>query len=410
MRLRLVFAALALVFFFLPIGLRAVGVTARPFENRPLATFPKPSQGWSALDQGTQFLVDRLPLREQAVRANAWASERIFKAPPVNSQTARKGALPFEQGVADPSADQPAGTAEPAQGQPGVTVLPGKDGWLHLEDELGRACNPFIAWPEAMRRWQRMTEIIRASGRRVVLVVAPDKSTLYPETLPDSYAERDCAPKGHDAAWAAIEGASDPAVLGLRKPLRDARTATRDPLYFRKDTHWNTAGATIGVRALLAHLGGPTLPDREIVRATTTYTGDLTNLSGAPEEDTSAAWSIRRPGLPAAVDSEQRWEPGGLGRRLRRGPGGPPMLEGRTLFVSDSFGVAMQDALSAYTRSLSVLLWYGGQAPAATIAAIEQADTVILETAERDLNFKASDGGIVTPAFLDELQRALRAR
>lgn len=408
MRPRYIVAALALAFFFVPVGLRVVGVTAKPFENRPLATFPKASQGWKALDQGTQFLVDRLPLREQAVRANTWASEHVFKTPPENAQTAAKGALPFEKPAQKAAANrQGPGQAVPAQGQPGITILVGKDGWLYLEEELKRTCTLFASWDVVLQRWQQMTRIIRASGRRVVLLIPPDKSTIYPEHLPDSYAERDCAPDGRKKAWAAIEGASDPAVLGLRQTLLRAKTTFGGTLYLHKDTHWNTAGGTLGVRALMEKLGGPPVRDQEIVKTTVPYTGDLTNLMGAPQQDRTPAWTIQRPGLGPPAQSTATWADGGTGPRLRHPAGGPPMLEGRTVFIDDSFGIGMQDALSAYTRDLSILLWYGGQPPSATIDAIKHADTVILETAERDLNYKASDPGIVTPTFLADLARAL---
>lgn len=412
MRPRVAIAVLALAFFFLPVALRVGGVTARPFENRPFVAFPKASQGWSGLDQAVRFLVERLPLREQAVRADAWASVHVFKTPADNGQSvARKGALPFERPAQAATARQlQQGQAIPAQGQPGSTVLVGRDGWLYLEDELARACNLFIAWPAAMRRWERLTSIIRASGRRVVLVVAPDKSTIYPEHLPGSFPERDCAPPGRRATWRAVEGARDPAVLGLRRTLSDAKHGGEGELYYPKDTHWNTAGAVLGVQAVLARLGGPPLRPEEVVKRRKWYTGDLTNLIGASQQARAPWWIVRRPGVPPVTKSRQTWPGHGTGRLLQRGSGGPPELGGRTLFLSDSFGRAMRDPLSAYTRSLSIMLWYGGEQPSAIVDAIKGSDTVILETAERDLNFKASDGGFLSLRFLATVARALGVR
>ncbi len=66
----LAFALLAIAFFAAPVALRAVGVHANAFENRRLAEAPKLSQGWEVFQQATRFLTDRMPLREQAVRAN----------------------------------------------------------------------------------------------------------------------------------------------------------------------------------------------------------------------------------------------------------------------------------------------------------------------------------------------------
>ena len=74
--------ALALLFFLGPLGLRAVGVTARPFENRPMAPPPSLHAGWDVFDQTTRFFTDRMPLREQAVRAQTWAARNVLVVPP----------------------------------------------------------------------------------------------------------------------------------------------------------------------------------------------------------------------------------------------------------------------------------------------------------------------------------------
>jgi alginate O-acetyltransferase complex protein AlgJ len=377
MSARTVVTTIALLFFFAPIGLRVVGVTAQPFENRRLASFPELSQGWDALDQGTRFFVDRMPLREQAVRADSWISSNVFGTEPAAGRaTARDAAgLPFKA----PAAKQPAPAAPP----PGDKALAGKRGWLYLDGELVRTCQLFIDWRQALARWQRMAAIIRASGRRVLVVFPPDKSTIHPEHLPDSFTQRDCLAPGKRAAWQAIEGARDPAIVGLRRTMLATKRQPPDEAYYRKDTHWNTKGGTLAVQEMLRQLGGTVRMRRdEIVEGRAEYHGDLSTLNGTPESDTAPAWSIRR----------------------RRGA---PRLPGRTLFVYDSYGTAMQDALSPYARSLTLLGWYNTPA-ADIIAAIRRADTVLLETVEREVNYRASDLGLLTPAFLTQLQRALR--
>lgn len=378
MNARTVIAAIALLFFFLPLGVRAVGITAQPFENRPLAKAPELSQGWDALDQGARFFVDRLPLREQAVRADAWLSTNVFDTRPTAGRATARGAggLPFTP--SQPAEEKPQAAAPP----PGDKALVGKQGWLFLDGELVRTCNLFVAWPEAVKRWERMASIIRRSGRRVLVVFPPDKSTIHSEHLPGTFVQRDCLRPGKRAAWQAIETARDPAILGLRRTMLAAKRQPPDEAYYRKDTHWNTKGGTIAVGAILERLGGPVRmrPD-EIVKARADYNGDLSTLNGTPETDRAPAWSIRR--RPAA-----------------------PQRPGRTLFVYDSYGTAMQDALTPYFRALTPLQWYN-TAPAAIIAAIKAADTVVLETVEREVNYRASDLGLLTQAFFGDLQRAL---
>jgi hypothetical protein len=425
-RVRLLIALVALGFFWAPVGLRMVGVTARPFENRRLATFPKPSQGWEALDQSTRFLVDRLPLREQAVQANTWISDTVFDTAPDYAREDEEDApLPFAQDdepaerQPDPAAPgEPAagedGAGQEAAGQPSVGVLEGRSGWLFMQDEGIRACGLFIKWPQAMRRWERLLSIIRRSGRRVGLVVSPDKTTMYPEYLPKTYVEEDCAPAGHRRAWAAIERARDPGIVGLRRDLEAAKHASPNALYMRKDTHWNTMAATIAVRETLERLSGRVgVRPEEIDKGRRRYTGDLTNLVGEPETDSTVDWVIRRPGLARAAAARQKLPGGETGKLLQRPAGGPPVLPGRTLFLYDSFGERMLGSLTPYARTLSLVQWYGAQGgltPPSLIDAIGRSRTVILQTVERDLNFKASDDGFLTPAFLDQLERELPPR
>ena len=374
---RHVVAVLAIAFFFAPLALRAVGVTARAFENRPMATFPKLSQGWDALDQGKRFLIDRLPLREQAVRADAWISRDVFDTDPAAGRAGASGPAGVPA-TPEPEPD-PAAAAAPAGDKP----VAGKAGWLFLEGEFVRACAPFIAWPKAMLRWERLASVIRRSGRRVVLVFPPDKSAIHPEYLPASFAQRACVEPGHDAAWAAIEGATDPAVLGLRRAMLAAKRPGTSGPYYRKDTHWNTMGGTIAVRELLERLGaaGVRMRDDEIVKGREEYGGDLATLSGAPQTDSAPKWTIRR-------------------------RAGAPRLPGRTLFLHDSYGTAMQDALVNYLADPVVVQWYNSS-PEAIIAAIRGADTVVLQTVEREVNYRASDLGLLTPSFFAQLRRAL---
>jgi alginate O-acetyltransferase complex protein AlgJ len=375
---RTVIATIALLFFFAPVGLRVVGVTARPFENRPLATPPKVAQGWDALKQGRNFLVDRMPLREQAVRADAWISQHVFDTAPGagRANAGGGGALPFK-------APPP---AKPAQPAPAVAVdraIAGRQGWLYLEGELSRACYPISPLGQTIARWERFGEIIRQSGRRVVIAMPPDKSTIYPEYLPAVHPLRACAIAGHRAIWQAIDGASDPSILGLRALMTSTKRPPPDESYYRKDTHWNTKGGVLALQAVLDRIGGGVrLRPDEIVRGRARYTGDLTNISGAPESDTSPDWTIRR-------------------------RASAPTIHRRVLFVHDSYGSAMLDGLQAYAPGLTQLEWVAVTNPQ-LIAAIRSADIVILETVERELTFRASDDGLLTPAFRRALQRGLR--
>ena len=376
--MRRLVTVLAIAFFCTPIGLRAVGVTAHPFENRRLADRPRLSQGFDVFEQTRKFVTDRLPLREQAVHANTWISLHIFHTSPTYGR-AQSGA-PATAGVPPaPAAPTPA----PAAPQP-AGAIEGRDGWLYLTGELQRACQVFIPWKKAMARWRRLLDIVQASGRRVLLEIPPDKSTIYPRYLPANYPANDCLPAGRKAAWSAIDGTGDARILGLRRLMLAEATRRPELLYKRKDTHWNTEAAALSVGAILKRLSPHVrMKASEIQRGTEHYTGDLSNIIGAPQADTTPQWTITRPATA-------------------------PKLAGRITMIYDSFGIAQLDALKPYTNELTAVLWVGTPQQQ-LIDAIAQADTVIFETVEREVDFRASDAGYVNPKLFGPLERRLRA-
>jgi hypothetical protein len=376
---------LAIAFFATPLALRAVGVTARPFENRALAGAPRLSQGWNAFDQASRFFVDRMPLREQAVRANTWLSRHIFDTTPRYGQgafaAAAQSGLPFGQplapraGVPRPAANQPA----PA----GNHALVGRDGWLYLQGELDRACYQFIPYAAALSRWEQVVAAVRASGRRAVLIVVPDKSSVYPEHLPQSFGQKQCAETNRRILWGLVDQAAPRGVVGLRPALLAAKRSAGDGLFRRKDSHWSTLGSLALVSAALEHVGrGVRLRPSEISDpGPGTYTGDLTTLVGAAEQDRTQRRDIRR--APGA----------------RRVPG-------RTLFVYDSYGQIALSQLAPFFANLRLVDW--SQTGAAGVAdEVTRADTVIFETVEREFDYRASDPGEAGPSLLAALRRRL---
>lgn len=369
--IRPVFAILAVVFFATPIAARMLGITAESFENRPFAEAPKLSQGWDAFGQTTRFLTDRMPLRAQAVRANTRIWTDVFETTPRYGPAtglAQDGTLSLTGAPKEAEATTPAAADTAAQ------VLRGRDGWLFLQGEMDRSCAPYMPFEEAIERWRALIETIRAQGARALLVIPPDKGTIYPEHLAD-FPVKDCAAKGKREQWRMIERAERGRdVIGLRDDLMRMKPDAGDDLYARKDSHWSTVGSLSLVRAVLERLDGARLLRSEIIDpGPTEYTGDLTNLLGAPEADMQAQ------------------------RGIERKPGAP-RIPGRTLMIGDSYSQGPVPQLTHYFDDFRVLLW---ETPPAELArAIRNADTVVVETVEREVAFRA---GEVVPALQREL-------
>lgn len=362
MRARHFVAILALVFFALPIGARVAGLKAKPFENHPLAEQPSLSQGWDAFPQTTRFFTDRMPLRQQAVTANKRISESVFGTTPSYGTSTVAGTAP-------PKSQRPQGALS--------RVTEGKNGWLYLTQSMNNACDEKRRYPidDAIATWLRMARILRSKGKKVVLVVPPDKDTIYPEFLPDSFGARDCLPHDRNALWRKLDAATRPGFIPMRDTMSRARRTHRDLIYLRKDAHWSDIGASYMVRSVLGRVGGEVrMLDSELQYSHEDYVGDLTVLENDTTKDTRPTITIQR--APGAA-----------------------RVPGTTVLLGDSFGTRALDLLKPYFARLETVQW-DGAADIVRLDAIQRADTVILETVERYFTARTGEVRRVTRQVL----------
>ena len=376
--MKALFAIAAVVFFATPVAARVVGVKAEPFENRGLAEAPSLDDGWNVFDRATRFLTDRMPLREEAVRANTRISQDLFDTTPRYGEGDGRG-LPFAGS---------GGRGPEVRNFDGFRVATGRDGWLYLADEPDRACTPPFPRDAAVRRWRQLSAIVRGSGRRAAVVVAPDKYTVHPEHLPLDEAKRRCARRGGAALWKLIESVPrDENLIGLREPLLRLKRSRGEPVYLRTDSHWTPRGAFEMVSGVLDRLGRGVRPARgELVDlGSQDVPGDLNGLVGDP-----------------TPERRRRLE-------VRRRPGAPK-VPGRTVFVLDSFGEKVTEMLPPYFETVELVYWNRERrtSRAQLAAAVERADTVVFEAVEREFAMRAGNREQVNAAFLQRLRELPR--
>jgi hypothetical protein len=148
---------------------------------------------------------------------------------------------------------------------PSHDVTIGKDGWLFLgsikkgysayddpigdyrnvnlysEDELEKLTEHMIA----LKSW------LHQRGIEYLLVIAPNKHSIYGEYLPD-YISRVGPRSATDQLVAYLESHSSIDVVDLRLALMAAKNDRQ--LYFKRDTHWNSYGANIAQFQILAEV------------------------------------------------------------------------------------------------------------------------------------------------------------
>jgi hypothetical protein len=129
-------------------------------------------------------------------------------------------------------------------------VAIGKNGWLYLSKENSEASEidyyrslvPFT--PEELELWrlnlERRRDYLSHRGIHYLFVIAPNKSTIYPEFLPASIRPVD-RPSRLDQLVNYLKKHSDFSILDLRAAMFAAKKERR--VYSKTDSHWNRYGA-----------------------------------------------------------------------------------------------------------------------------------------------------------------------
>ncbi len=163
-----------------------------------------------------------------------------------------------------------------------VTI--GKAGWLYYTGAVRDFRSPKSLSTKRLSEIQRILEERRnwlaSQGIKYLFLVAPNKTTIYPEHLPD-YVHRRSQESKLDQLQNHLEKNSDLPVLDLRPALR--KTKITKQIYHRTDTHWNDEGALTAYRLIMAALTAitPTLsPVMKEFHSKTNFdqSGDLAHL------------------------------------------------------------------------------------------------------------------------------------
>ena len=225
-----------------------------------------------------------------------------------------------------------------------ASVIAGRDGWLYFDETVPDYTGEGRLSQEAVARiagnLERLAQSLERRGARLYVAIVPNKSTIYPQYMPERYAMRRDegnipllreACEGLPLTW-----------IDLVTPLREA--AQGDTLvYLRTDTHWNALGAAICAEQVLSAMGREAGGYR-VLGEEDLSNGDLARMLGAPHDLVERVPRIETDApLPEADFSQIHFTQPGEG-------------EGRLVVYRDSFGTAIGPWLArAYGES--ELLW-----------------------------------------------------
>jgi len=390
----------AAVFFCVPILGYTVGVRPAAVENHQPRSFPSPLDGWGFLTGLSPWATDNLPFRDLAIQAEDDISRSVFGEPPSYGDAPRTGPIPS---TGDSSGDSPSGGENvPSAGFP--TVVEGKDGWLFYGYDLRGKCRPNRPLDQTIANVQRLRTAVERSGRRFVLVVAPDKSTMVPEKLPDSYAGKACAAGPRQEFWQRAN--AELRVVDLRQALEREVTRRNGPLYFPQDTHWNFAGGLTMTREVAERLRpGVTSTWSSTLGPQWESEADLPKMIGRTGVNRAIRYSL----APDGGTDRTNFGATDFGRTLYFDtPPASGTVDTSVTMFADSFAQFATPYLAAtFTRISVTHLTTLADNPRGVANSLRFGETVVIEVVER--NLAAGNGPVSDPAVIDVLVEAIAA-
>ena len=230
------------------------------YENRQMAEHPTlTAENYETFpDEYTSYFNDHLPFRNQLISLNSAIDYYCFKRSSSSYVVIGKNDYLFYSRTDDGNA---------IAGYQGTN--------LYSKKKLKSIAKRCIA----------MRDTLAEQGREFVLLILPNKERVYSEYMPERYG----APADMYAARQLYDYLKENTDLRVVYPYEELMKAKEElpvNIYRKTDTHWNSVGAYVGARALLAELGieMPALTDEGMQIVTgDPSSGDLAsmlNLSG----------------------------------------------------------------------------------------------------------------------------------
>lgn len=276
---------------------------------------------------------------------------------------------------------------------PTPSVILGRSGWLFFAGDEAlasyRAVQPFTE--AELAAWQHRIETRRdwlaERGIHYLVVIAPNKETIYPEFMP-GHLNRVRPVTRLDQLVTYLRSHSSVAIVDPRDVLRAAKA--EGIVYLRTDTHWNDVGAWLLHREILMGLRQwypqlePTPAAAFVPNIRTGWSGDLATMLGLDGRLSEDKLELAPRNGRAARGADPGPRPEDPQRNLSAAERGTASLP-RAVMFHDSFGLSLQPFVA---ESFSRIVFSSGPTNwrrnfDAALVERERPAVVIQEIAER---------------------------
>lgn len=131
------------------------------------------------------------------------------------------------------------------EARPGALV--GTGGWLYTEEEFD-AVDPAASVARTLTFAREAQRRLAARGVRLVVMLVPAKARIHPEHLGGTR-----WPERLTGVYASLSDGLERSGIDVVDVARAMRTS-REPMFYRTDTHWSSAGAALAARAAAERL------------------------------------------------------------------------------------------------------------------------------------------------------------
>lgn len=219
-KLYILYIVLVMAILLVPFAGMSFWATNTTTENRELTKLPsfskKGSPNIEYLEEMGGYFEDHLAFRLQMLTANACIWGKLAKSS---------------------TTDQ---------------VVVGKDDWLYfggtVDDYTGRNLLSDRELYDIVHNLVLLRNHVEQSGSQFLLMVAPNKNTLYNDNMPYYYKKADTSNLERLLPLLKEKGIT---YIDLVKAFQEEE----DVLYFQRDTHWNNAGAVLAYNTVMDTLG-----------------------------------------------------------------------------------------------------------------------------------------------------------
>lgn len=121
---------------------------------------------------------------------------------------------------------------------------------------------------------------VEAEGARFVLLIVPNKESVYFEYLPDEIAAKKAESSRTDDLVGYLQANTDLDIIYMKDKYLSVKDETQ--IYYKTDTHWNMVGCYMALQEVLHKLYGTYVDAREITfqEHMHDFAGDLATMAG----------------------------------------------------------------------------------------------------------------------------------